>query len=186
MGHGGDVINELTTDHREVENYFQQIESLPSGHQDRRKLADEMTIELVRHSVAEEMYLYPAVREHIEDGDAIADKEIADHARVEQALKQLEGCDVDDPQFDRLFITVKNEVKAHVEDEENNLFPKLRMACSQEMLDTLGEKIRMGKKIAPTRPHPAAPDTPPLNKIIAPGTGLVDRVRDFVTGRGRS
>ncbi|MDX2649854.1 hemerythrin domain-containing protein, partial [Streptomyces sp. PA03-1a] len=27
---------------------------------------------------------------------------------------------------------------------------------------------------------------PPGNKLLAPGTGLVDRARDFVTGRGRS
>ena len=186
MAHGGDIIAELTADHREVEGLFQQIESLPSGHRDRRKLADEMTIELVRHSVAEEQYLYPTVREHIEGGGPVADKELADHARVEQALKQLEGCSVDDPEFDRLFMSVKQEVTAHVEDEENNLFPKLRQACGQDMLDTLGDRIRTAKKMAPTRPHPAAPDKPPFNKLLAPGAGLVDRVRDFVTGRGRS
>lgn len=186
MAHGGDVIAELTADHREVESLFQRIESLPSGHQDRRKLADEMTIELVRHSVAEEQYLYPAVRKHIEGGGAMANKEIADHGRVEEALKHLEGCSVDDPEFDQTYMTVKSEVTSHIEDEENNLFPKLRQACGQDVLDQLGDKIRTAKKMAPTRPHPAAPDTPPLNKLLAPGTGLVDRVRDFVTGRGRS
>lgn len=41
------------------------------------------------------------------------------------------------------------------------------------------------KKIAPTRPHPAAPDRPPVNKIMNPLTGLVDRMRDALTGRGR-
>ena len=41
------------------------------------------------------------------------------------------------------------------------------------------------KAIAPTRPHPSAPDTPPLNKILAPGAGLVDRIRDKITGRGK-
>ncbi|MDX2708433.1 hemerythrin domain-containing protein, partial [Streptomyces sp. PA03-6a] len=33
---------------------------------------------------------------------------------------------------------------------------------------------------------PAAPHTPPANKLLAPGAGLVDRARDFVSGRGRS
>jgi hypothetical protein len=54
------------------------------------------------------------------------------------------------------------------------------------MLGDLGEKIRRAKAMAPTRPHPAAPDTPPANKLLAPGAGLVDRARDFVTGRGKS
>ncbi|MFE0186764.1 hemerythrin domain-containing protein [Streptomyces sp. NPDC058989] len=186
MAHGGNIIEELTTDHREVEDLFGRIEALPSGHQDRKRLIDEVTIELVRHSVAEEQYLYPAVREHVADGGAMADKELKDHGEVEKILKRLEGCSADDPQLDQLFMTLKNAVGRHVQDEEDNLFPRLSMACSDEALKTLGDKIRTAKKMAPTRPHPAAPVTPPANKILAPGVGLVDRVRDFVTGRGKS
>jgi cobalamin biosynthesis Mg chelatase CobN len=79
-----------------------------------------------------------------------------------------------------------DEVAAHVQNEENNLFPLLRQACWSEMLGDLREKIRRAKAMAPTRPHPTAPDTPPANKLLAPGAGLVDRARDFVTGRGKS
>ncbi len=89
MGHGGSVITELTIDHREVDSLFERIEAQPVGDKQRRKLVDEVTIELVRHSVAEEMYLYPAVREHVEGGGGIADKELSDHAAVEQHLKDL-------------------------------------------------------------------------------------------------
>jgi hypothetical protein len=41
------------------------------------------------------------------------------------------------------------------------------------------------KKVAPTRPHPSAPDTPPLNKLAAPGAGLIDRIRDALSGHGK-
>lgn len=185
MGHGGNVIEELMADHREVEEMFGRMEGMTRG-QDLRDLVDEVTIELVRHSVAEEEYLYPAVREHIEGGDRLADKEIADHGRVEKLLKQLEKADADDPQMMLLLQQLMDEVTAHVQDEENNLFPMLRQGCSAEQLDELGDKIRRAKAMAPTRPHPSAPDTPPANKLLAPGAGLVDRARDFVTGRGRS
>jgi hemerythrin superfamily protein len=185
MGHGGNVIEELTTDHREVDEMFAQIEKLPVGSPERRELADKLTIELVRHSVAEEQYLYPAVREHIEGGDALADKEIADHRKVEQMLKDLEGRPADDEKFDHLVAKLKLEVSAHVADEEQHLFPRLAKACSGKDLDVLGEQIRKAKKAAPTRPHPSAPDTPPANKLLAPGTGLVDRLRDALSGRGK-
>jgi hypothetical protein len=46
-------------------------------------------------------------------------------------------------------------------------------------------KVRSAKQHAPTRPHPSAPDTPPANKLLAPGTGMVDRRRDMLTGRGK-
>ncbi|MGW0994297.1 hemerythrin domain-containing protein [Streptomyces sp. NPDC002520] len=185
MGHGGNVLEELMTDHREVEEIFGRIQAVTGG-QELRDLVDEVTIELVRHSVAEEQYVYPMVREQIEGGDRLADKEIADHHRVEKLLKQLESTDADGPQMSPLLQELMDEVSAHVQDEENNLFPMLRQVCSSKALDELGDKVRRAKAMAPTRPHPSAPDTPPANKLLAPGAGLVDRARDFVTGRGRS
>jgi hemerythrin superfamily protein len=186
MGHGGNVIEELKADHREVQDLFDQINALPPGDARRREIADRFTIELVRHSVAEEMYLYPAVRRHVDGGDAMADKELADHAKVERMLKQLEGLDADRSGFDSLVAGIISEVVTHVTDEENRLLPALAAACSPEQLNELGEKIRSAKDKAPTRPHPNAPTSPPMNKLLAPGAGLVDRARDMLSGRGRS
>lgn len=185
MGHGGDVIAELTTDHREVEEIFGTIEALPSGDARRKTKADQAIMELVRHSVAEESYLYPAVREHLPDGDTLADKELEDHAAAERTMKDVEGCEADDPRFDALMTKLMAEIREHVADEEENLFPKLRAACPAEVLGELGDKVRTAKKTAPTRPHPSAPDTPPANKLLAPGMGLVDRLRDMMSGRGK-
>ncbi|WP_340373879.1 hemerythrin domain-containing protein [Streptomyces sp. SS7] len=186
MGHGGNVLNELLTDHREVEELFGRIEAMPGAGQELRDLVDEVTIELVRHSVAEEQYLYPAVRKYVEGGDRLADKEIADHAEVEKLLKELEKTETDAPRMRPLLRQLVDDVSAHIRDEEDNLFPMLTRSCSPEALDELGDQVRRAKSMAPTRPHPSAPDTPPANKLLAPGAGLVDRARDFVTGRGKS
>ncbi|MEU4656034.1 hemerythrin domain-containing protein [Streptomyces sp. NPDC023723] len=185
MGHGGDVIAELTTDHREVEDLFGRIEALPPGDKQRKTYADQVTIELVRHSVAEEAYLYPAVRQFLPDGDEIADKEIEDHAEAERTMKELEGAEPGGAEFDRLITALMTEIRSHLRDEEDNLFPRLRTAASEDELIKLGDKVRQAKKTAPTRPHPSAPDTPPANKLLAPGVGMVDRVRDALTGRGK-
>ncbi|MFC5201035.1 hemerythrin domain-containing protein [Streptomyces kaempferi] len=185
MGHGGDVIAELTTDHQEVEELFGKIDGLPRGDEQRKKYADQAVMELVRHSVAEEAYLYPAVREFLPDGDTVADKELEDHAQAERTMKELEGVSAGDPEFDRLIGELMTEIRSHVRDEEDNLFPRLRSAASEDQLLKLGDKVRQAKKTAPTRPHPSAPDTPPANKLLAPGTGMVDRIRDALTGRGK-
>ncbi|MEU5717053.1 hemerythrin domain-containing protein [Streptomyces sp. NPDC020403] len=184
-GHGGDVIAELTTDHREVDELFAKIEALPPGEKRRKQYADQAVIELVRHSVAEEAYLYPAVREFLPDGDSLADKEIEEHAEAERTMKELEGTEAGDAEFDRLIGHLMTEIRSHVRDEEDNLFPRLRKAASPQELADLGDKVRRAKKTAPTRPHPSAPDTPPANKLLAPGTGMVDRLRDALTGRGK-
>lgn len=178
-----DIVQVLTTDHREVEEIFTQLEAAPDS--DRRAtLVEQVTIELVRHSVAEEQWLYPTVREKLTDGDTLADHEIAEHAEVEQTLKDLENLPTDSAEYASKIRMLIADVRHHVEDEETDLFPQLVAVCTPDELRDLGGKIETAKKTAPTRPHPSSPSTPPGNKILAPAAGLIDRIRDALTGRG--
>ncbi|WP_072489501.1 hemerythrin domain-containing protein (plasmid) [Streptomyces atratus] len=180
MEPGGDVIAELAADHRELEALFSQIELQPVDHPRRRELADRLTAELVRHTVAEERHLYPAVRKHVPHGPAMADKELADHARAERMLKDLEDLSVDDPRFNDTIAKLKLEVASHTREEEHELFPKLAAALPPQTLDELGRLVRRARETAPTRPHPSLPNTPPANRLLVPGAGLVERVRDLL------
>lgn len=181
-----DLVDILIEDHREVEGLFRELER-PAGDAERQEqLVSAAIAELVRHSVAEEQYLYPVTRQVLPDGDRIADREIEDHSAAEQVMKRLEAMRPDDPEFDSEVATLIADVREHIEDEETNLFPRLREACSQQQLADLGKKVERAKKMAPTRPHPSAPNTPPANKLLAPGTGLADRVRDALSGRTTS
>jgi hemerythrin superfamily protein len=178
-----DVVTVLIDDHRAVERVFGELESREGTPEHRRNLADHVIAELVRHSVAEEQYLYPTARKVLPDGDELADHEISEHAGAEQTMKDLDGVDPTDPRFDELLGSLMSEIRHHVEDEEKDLFPRLRSACDEAELVDLGEKIVQAKEAAPTRPHPSAPDTPPANKLLGPGAGLVDKLRDKLTGR---
>jgi hemerythrin superfamily protein len=180
-----DLVSVITRDHRAVELIFAELQLGKGTPQHRRDLADHMTTELVRHSVAEEMYLYPAARRSFPDGDQVADHEIAGHAEVERLLKELEGVDATDPRFDDLVGKVIAEVRHHVREEEEDLLPRLQDACSTEELQELGRMVVRAKDSAPTRPHPAAPDKPPANLILGPGVGMIDRLRDALSGRDR-
>ena len=184
MPQENNIIAELTADHREVEALFERLQALEPGNEQAADLVDQITIELVRHSVAEEQYLYPAVRQYVPGGDAMADKEVEDHKQVELILKYLEDRPAGDERFGLLIGQLIAEVTAHVKDEEERLFPALLEACSFEKLDDLGEKVRQAKRTAPTRPHPSARDDSPSGKLVKAGAGLVDRVRDLLTGRG--
>jgi hemerythrin superfamily protein len=181
------VIDVLVHDHREVDHIFAEIETQPPAAQERLgQLAQQVVIELVRHSVAEEQYLYPAVRKHLPDGDEMADHEIAEHAEAEQTMKHLEKLEPGDAEFRPTLDTLMAQIRHHVHDEEGKLFPALAAACDRGDLVRLGEQVQRAKHAAPTRPHPSAPDRPPLNKLLGPGAGLVDRLRDALSGRGKS
>jgi hemerythrin superfamily protein len=177
-----DVVAALSRDHREIERLFDLLERAGDARV-QRVLTDQVIAELVRHSVTEEQYLYPAVREHVPDGGALADKQIADHAEIEELLKDLEVMDAGDPRCLAAMSEISAKVRSHLREEEVDVFPSLRQYAGAEELLALGAKVERAKKLAPTRPHPSTPDTPPLNKILGAGAGLVDRIRDRLSGR---
>jgi hemerythrin superfamily protein len=184
---GKDQSNQLTdviiTDHREVEEMFRQLEGGVPEPQERRALVDKVIIELVRHSVAEEQFLYPAARRMLPDGEETVERELNDHATAERTMSRLHGMDPTDPEFEPLLRELMDEIRHHVHDEESMLLPRLSTAAGLEETERLGGMIAAAKKVAPTRPHPDAPDTPPGN-IMNSFTGLVDRMRDAFSGRG--
>jgi len=179
------VVDILTTDHREVTDLLLQIRTATDS-ATRRDLADTMISELVRHAVAEEMYVYPAMKQHLPDGEAAVEHDVEEHKELERTMKELEAVEPSDPRFDSLLGELETTLADHVADEESDQFPKLRASIPREELVQLGEKVQAAKKLAPTRPHPAAPNAELFHKVVGPGVGLVDRLRDQLTGRSVS
>jgi hemerythrin superfamily protein len=177
-----DVIDVLTADHREVENLTDQITATVDP-EERRDLADQLIAELVRHSVAEEMYVYPAMRDHLPNGEQAVEHDIQEHKELETLMKQLEGADTDSAEFEDVLGNLRQALLDHVQDEETTQFPQLRAHVPAATLVELKEKVELAKKVAPTRPHPAAPNAELFHKLVGPGVGLVDRLRDRLTGR---
>ena len=177
-----DMVTVLVRDHDEVKELFEQIRAATDP-ESRRQYADQATAELVRHAVAEEMYLYPTAREALPDGDSLADEELKEHAEAELLLKRWEGLAGEDPEFMTVFEQLRRDVLHHIEEEETDLLPRLQAHLDARRLEELGGKLTNAKKLAPTRPHPSAPDEPPMNKILGAPTGIVDRVRDVMSGR---
>jgi hemerythrin superfamily protein len=179
---GGDVIDVLTSDHRDVTALIGEIWSVTDP-MIRRDLTDTAISELVRHAVAEEMYVYPAMRKYLADGEKAVEHDIEEHKQLEQTMKKLEDVDVSSAEFDEALRRLETLLADHVQDEESQQFPELRLRIPQEELTELAGKVETAKKLAPTRPHPGAPNSQLFHKLVGPGVGLVDRLRDKLTGR---
>jgi hemerythrin superfamily protein len=180
--HAPDVVDELSRDHREVLDLLGTI-ATTTDPAERRDLADVAIAEVVRHSVAEEMYVYPAMRDHLADGPHLVDHDTKEHAELESIMKQLEGVDAGEPRFTELVEAMTQALRHHAEDEETTQFPQLRAHLSEERLVELRHKVQSAKKLAPTRPHPGAPNSELFHKLAGPGVGLVDRLRDRIAHR---
>jgi hemerythrin-like domain-containing protein len=182
-----DVIEVLEHDHREVEDMFSELESLRGAStqeaQSRRKaVTEQVTIELVRHSVAEEVLVYPQVEDKVSADEAEHARK--EHAEAEETLQRLEKLDADDPAFDDELATLMEEIRHHIEDEEGDMFAHMRQTIDADELQKLGARVEAFKKVAPTRPHPNVPNEPLPRMAAGPGASLFDRMRDLATGRG--
>jgi hypothetical protein len=98
-------------------------------------------------------------------------------------MKELEGCSADDPRFTALVHDLRRKLHHHAMDEETEQFPELRARVPRDQLVKMREQVQTAKKIAPTRAHPGAPNNELFHKLVGPGIGLMDRVRDKLTGR---
>jgi hemerythrin-like domain-containing protein len=183
-----DVIEVLEHDHREVEQMFGELESLRGAATDeakerRKTLAEQVTIELVRHSVAEEVLVYPEVEKKVSAEEVEHARK--EHAEAEETLQRLEKLDADDPAFDDELSTLMGEIRHHIEDEEGQMFTHMRQVIDEQELRRLGGRVEAFKKVAPTRPHPNVPNEALPRMAAGPAASLLDRMRDLATGRGK-
>ncbi|MCC5882997.1 MAG: hemerythrin domain-containing protein [Halomonas sp.] len=177
-----DVVDILTRDHREMEALLEQIKSAPDAEQ-RRDLTDTLIAEVVRHAVAEEMHLYPVMEKRIPGGEEESEHDKKEHDEIVQVMKQLEDADAAEPAFMDRVHKLDELLRHHAKDEEDDQFPQLRQRISHEDLVELGRKVEKAKQLAPTRPHPSAPHSELFHKTVGPGVGMVDRLRDKLSGR---
>lgn len=182
-----DVIEVLEHDHREVEEMFAELESLRGASTEetrsrRKALTEQVTIELVRHSVAEEVLVYPQVEEKISAEEADHARE--EHAEAEETLHRLEKLDASDPAFDDELATLMGEIRHHISDEESEMFTHMRQVIDPDELRKLGARVEAFKKVAPTRPHPNVPNQPLARVAAGSAASVFDRMRDLAIGRG--
>ena len=139
-GAATDALTLLRTDHRNVQQMFDQFEKTRSG--DRKKaLADKICMELTVHAQIEEEIFYPAAREAIREKGLIAEATV-EHQSAKDLIAQIEGGGGDEMWEAK--VTVLGEyIKHHVKEEQNELFAQVR----KTKLDTraLGEQLQARK-----------------------------------------
>ncbi|MGP9643946.1 MULTISPECIES: hemerythrin domain-containing protein [unclassified Halomonas] len=143
-GNGLDVINILTTDHQEMLELLAQVESSNDPEQ-RRVLIDAAIAEVMRHAVAEEMYVYPAMEKHIPNGRDEVEHDKREHDELVNVMKKLEDVDASDPTFMPLTKEMEKQLRHHIDDEESDQFPKLRNHIPVDELIDLGNKVDAAK-----------------------------------------
>jgi len=134
--HHTDLADVITSDHRKVEELFEQLKS---GEGDRRHLVDKVIDELRAHTTAEEQVVYPAIRDMVAGGGQLADRALSEHKGMKEAMSKLEQGQPGDAQFETALRNLMTEVQAHVPEEENELLPGLRVMIGEDKMIELGD-----------------------------------------------
>ena len=182
-----DAITLLKQDHKAVKQLFAQFDKAgDNAHSRKREIVEKIIEELSIHAAIEEQFFYPAAKAAVEEAQDDVLEALEEHHIVKWVLSELDGMDPKAERFDAKVTVLKENVLHHAEEEETELFPKVRSAMGRKALQELGEKMELGKKTAPTRPHPKAPDEPPGNLVAGPAAGLADKGRSLLRRRKAS
>lgn len=176
------AITLLKTDHGNVEALFKELEALgrTGDPADKRRVVDHVIEQLSVHASIEEELLYPALRAKLED-DAPVLEALEEHHVTKLSLAEIEKLPATHERFDAKVTVLIESVRHHVQEEESDLFDLMRTSFSATELDDLGDAMDKAKASAPTRPHPMAPDQPPLQTLVAMPMAIIDRL--VTTGR---
>ena len=135
----GDAISLLKSDHRQVEEWFNEFKKARSD--DRKsQLAESICNALKVHTQIEEEIFYPAFLEATGDDDLHHEAEI-EHQGAKTLISEIEQRGSGDDYFDARVNVLSEMIKHHVKEEEkrDGLFAKARQ--SGIPLDELGERL---------------------------------------------
>ncbi len=183
-----DAIVLLKNDHKTVEKLFKQYEKLgDKAFSAKRQVVDQIIEELSVHASIEEQYFYPAVRKETEDILDVVLEGLEEHHIVKWTLSELTHMSPEEERFDPKVKVLMESVRHHVEEEEDEMFPKVRAAMGRKALQELGDTLEKGKIPAPTMPEPKAPDTPPGNLTTPAAAALAaDSTKKIAAAESKS
>lgn len=135
----------LRADHKLVSQLFAEFEKAQSADK-KRRLADQICMELTVHAQIEEEIFYPAVKEVLEaegDDELVPEAQVEHHS-LKQLIDEIQATDTDDELFDARVKVLGEYVKHHVKEEQNEIFPKVR-ASELDMVE-LGAMLMQRKQ----------------------------------------
>lgn len=188
-----DVFEVLKRDHEMFRRMMMELEDGPTATAGadaaqlaaRKALIQRLIIEECKHEAIEQRHLWPVVRQRVVGGELLAREAVRQEQDGEHILDRLDRYDPATTGYEELLARYVQDAREHMAYEEARVWPALREAINEREAVALGERLERARRTAPTRPHPYAPSTSTVQRVIRPALALVDRLRDAVSGRGR-
>jgi len=148
-----DAIVLLKDDHKEIRKLFRQFEALgDSAHAQQNRLVKKILELLTVHTYIENECMYPYTRELVPDLEDDVLESYEEHHVADILCMELSTMSAEDERFVAKTTVLIESVKHHMEEEEDEWFPKVRTALSRKQLQEMGAEMTELRKKAPRRP----------------------------------
>ncbi|OTB06587.1 hypothetical protein M426DRAFT_54838 [Hypoxylon sp. CI-4A] len=174
------ISQAIQQDHDELKDYYNRIKTSNDADEQRR-FQNAFIWELARHSIAEELVVYPTMEEAISNGTQRADHDRAEHQKVKEQLYEFQKLKPGDQSFLPTLDALMKDLEHHIKEEEEEDLVKLEDALGLTRSKELCQKFEKTKWFTPTRSHPSAPDKPPFETVVGLMTAPIDKIRDLFT-----
>lgn len=173
------ISEAITKDHRELEQYYNEVIN-SDDHDHQQRFGNQFTWELARHSVAEELIVYPAFGKNMgEKGEQMAESDRKEHHRVKELLKEFQNMHAQDSRYVPKLKELWSVLSKHIKEEERQDLPALEQALEPSASESMATSFGRTKAFVPSRSHPSAGENPPFETVMGLLTAPIDHIADL-------
>ena len=148
-----DAIVLLKNDHKDILKAFKDFEKAgEDAHAAKGKLVEAMIELLTVHTYIENEVMYPRVRELLPELEDDVLESYEEHHVADVLVVELSMMKPTDERFMAKTTVLIENVRHHIEEEEQEWFPQVRKGLGRKALQEIGAELETARKKAPRRP----------------------------------
>jgi hemerythrin-like domain-containing protein len=148
-----DAIVLLRNDHKEIKRLFRQFQDAGENATARKgKLVEQILEALTVHTYLENECMYPETRKLLPDLEDDVLESYEEHHVADVLCMELATMDPGDERFTAKTTVLIESVTHHIDEEEQEWFPKVREGLSRKQLQQIGARMIELREKAPRKP----------------------------------
>jgi hemerythrin-like domain-containing protein len=163
-----DAIVLLKDDHKQIRQVFRDFEKTGErAHATRGRLVDKMIELLTVHTYIENEVMYPRVRELLPEVEDDVLESYEEHHVADLLVVELAAMKPDAERFTAKTTVLIENVRHHMDEEEQEWFPQVREGLGRKVLQELGAEMIEARERAPRRPSQPSALKKTIDAVIA-------------------
>lgn len=148
-----DAIVVLKADHKEIRDQFRKFQAAgDNAVKTKGKIVGRIIELLTVHTFIENEVMYPEVCALLPDLKDDVLESYEEHHVADVLCMELASMPADAERFDAKATVLIENVMHHIEEEEQDWFPKVRAGLGRKQLQELGAKLQQAREKAPRSP----------------------------------